>query len=57
MVDVPILEAWKAFVVYPEGVRYDSDVDDDDLSGAGIEEIYSQVYYTSDDTLSVGSSY
>lgn len=42
VVDVPILDAWKPFVVYPEGVRPDSDCDDED-------------YISSDDNLSLSS--
>ncbi|CAB9525864.1 expressed unknown protein [Seminavis robusta] len=59
VVDVPILEAWKAFVVFPEGWPADGE-DDDDSYLWGMNDVYSQdgddrVYYTSDDTYSIGS--
>jgi hypothetical protein len=60
VVDVPILEAWKAFVVVPEGWGL-YDEDDDDSYLWGMNDVYSHAddddrnYYTSDDTYSIGS--
>jgi hypothetical protein len=58
VVDVPILEAWKAFVVVPEGWAMDDEEDDDSYIW-GMNDVYSHAedddrnYYTSDDTYSI----
>ena len=60
VVDVPILEAWKAFVVLPEGWKL-YDEEDDDSYLWGMNDVYSHLgdddrnYYTSDDNNSIGS--